>query len=200
MKDETRETIRSLTKLVSSLPYIPSDDIPDIALYMDQVTTLMEDHLVATKRNDEDKIMTKTMINNYAKNDLIPSPVKKKYNKEQIILLMFIYYYKNLLCINDINSMLSPIIEHFYSNEDISVSEIYDTICELMKEDGANLEDDVSRYLKLAEGSTKKENLGPSLNENEKDIIETFALLNLLSNDIYRKQQLIFRLLDSLKN
>lgn len=200
MKDETRETIRSLTKLVSSLPYIPSDDIPDIALYMDQVTTLMEDHLGATKRNDEDKIMTKTMINNYAKNDLIPSPVKKKYNKEQIILLMFIYYYKNLLCINDINSMLSPIIEHFYSNEDISVSEIYDTICELMKEDGANLEADVTRYLKLSEGSTKKENLGPSLNENEKDIIETFALLNLLSNDIYRKQQLIFRLLDSLKN
>ena len=42
----------------------------------------MESHLSASKRHADDKILTKTMINNYAKNDLLPPPVKKKYTKD----------------------------------------------------------------------------------------------------------------------
>ena len=47
---------------------IPPEDIPDIGLYMDQVTTLMDTRLAGSKRYPDDKILTKTMINNYAKN------------------------------------------------------------------------------------------------------------------------------------
>ena len=50
---------------------------PNIDLYMDQVTTFMEDNLASTKRHEDDKILTKTMINNYAKNKLLPPPEKK---------------------------------------------------------------------------------------------------------------------------
>ena len=54
------------------------DELPDFELYMDQVTTFMDERLKNTTRNPGgDKILTKTMINNYAKNNLLPSPNKK---------------------------------------------------------------------------------------------------------------------------
>ncbi len=59
----------------------------------------------------DDKILTKTMINNYAKNNLLPPPVKKKYSKEHLLVMIFIYYFKNFLSIKDIETMLTPITE-----------------------------------------------------------------------------------------
>ncbi|HAE92159.1 MAG TPA: hypothetical protein DCG60_05865 [Tissierella sp.] len=90
---------------------ISISEIPDIDLYMDQVTNFMEDKLSDFKRTKNDKILTKTMINNYAKNNIIPSPVKKKYSKEHMILLILTYHMKQILSIGDIHSLLSPISE-----------------------------------------------------------------------------------------
>ena len=56
---------------------ISASELPNIDLYMDQVTTFMDEHLEHSKRYPEDKILTKTMINNYAKNRLLPPPEKK---------------------------------------------------------------------------------------------------------------------------
>ncbi|NFF61673.1 DUF1836 domain-containing protein, partial [Clostridium botulinum] len=67
-------------------------DIPDLDLYMDQVITLFDDKLKHLKRNENDKILTKTMINNYTKAKILIPPNKKKYNKNHIILLILIYY------------------------------------------------------------------------------------------------------------
>ena len=47
------------------LDYVLPEDLPNIELYMDQVTTFLEEQLKNTKRFEEDKIFTKTMINNY---------------------------------------------------------------------------------------------------------------------------------------
>ena len=93
MKNNDQRIADFLARL-DNLSYIRLDKIPEIDLYMDQVTSFMEDHLQKTKRNPEDKVLTKTMINNYAKNRLLPPPVKKKYSREHILLLLFIYYYK----------------------------------------------------------------------------------------------------------
>ena len=68
------ELFSQLLDKISSFDYIHADQIPNIDLYMDQVTTFMDTHLGATRRYDEDKVLTKTMINNYAKNNLLPSP------------------------------------------------------------------------------------------------------------------------------
>ena len=84
------ERIHSLLSYLDSLSYIKPEELPDIQLYMDQVTTFMDDHLKNTKRYPEDKVLTKTMINNYAKNNLLPPPVKKKYSKEHLLMLIFI--------------------------------------------------------------------------------------------------------------
>ena len=68
------ERITDFLARLDNLSYIKLDKIPEIDLYMDQVTSFMEDQLQKTKRNPEDEVLTKTMINNYAKNRLLPPP------------------------------------------------------------------------------------------------------------------------------
>ena len=102
------EMLHKILDHISGMGYIKPEDIPNINLYMDQVTTFMEEHLAYSKRYKDDKILTKTMINNYAKNNLLPSPEKKRYTREHMLMLIFIYYFKNILSINDIQSLLGP--------------------------------------------------------------------------------------------
>ena len=95
--------------MMDSLKFVDAGEIPDIDLYMDQVTTFMNQHLSAFARDPEnDKILTKTMINNYAKSDLLVPPVRK-YGIDHMILLLFIYYLKNFLSINDVARILAPL-------------------------------------------------------------------------------------------
>ena len=102
MTEDDKSVFRSILDHISGMDYIKPEDLPNIDLYMDQVTTFMEDQLASTKRHEDDKILTKTMINNYAKNNLLPSPEKKRYSKDHLLMLIFIYYFKNILSITDI--------------------------------------------------------------------------------------------------
>ena len=99
MNIDTSNLLNSILEELSSLSYVHPGDVPNIDLYMDQVTTFMDEQLASTKRYPDDKILTKTMINNYTKNNLLPPPVKKKYSREHLLLLVFIYYFKNILSI-----------------------------------------------------------------------------------------------------
>ena len=118
MENDVKDFLSELLKQLKSIDYIKPEDIPNIDLYMDQVTTFMDEQLAASKRYESDKILTKTMINNYAKNNLLPSPDKKKYSKEHVLTLLFIYYFKNILSINDIRSILNPLTEKYFGNDD----------------------------------------------------------------------------------
>ncbi|NJA50041.1 DUF1836 domain-containing protein, partial [Clostridioides difficile] len=90
---------------------ITSNDIPSIDLYMDQIISLIDNKLSANKRFESDKILTKTMINNYSKEGLI-KPVKgKKYTKEQILQMIIIYSMKNTLTIQEIKRILHGVYE-----------------------------------------------------------------------------------------
>ena len=114
MTIDDKDMINSILESVSRIDYIKPEDIPNIDLYMDQVTTFMEEQLVSSKRYTDDKILTKTMINNYAKNKLLPPPEKKRYSKEHVLMLIFIYYFKNILSINDIQTLLTPIAQKYF--------------------------------------------------------------------------------------
>ena len=107
-----KEHLLNLIDESLNLKTIDISEIPDIDLYMDQITTFMEDKLEKFKRTEEDKILTKTMINNYTKNEIIPSPKKKKYSKEHMMLLILTYHMKQTLSMGDIHSLLSPISEN----------------------------------------------------------------------------------------
>lgn len=101
------------------------EEIPSIDLYMDQVITLFENNLSGIKRSEEDKILTKTMINNYAKDKLLMSIKNKKYSKEHIILMILIYNLKQNLSIADIKYLISPLVKDIEGNKDIDVSKVY---------------------------------------------------------------------------
>lgn len=88
MTIDMNDMLNSILNELSHLQYVHPGDIPNIDLYMDQVTTFMDEQLDSTKRYKEDKILTKTMINNYTKNNLLPPPVKKKYSQEHMLLLI----------------------------------------------------------------------------------------------------------------
>jgi hypothetical protein len=93
------------------------DDIPEIDLYMDQVIQLFENKYSASKRNEEEKVLTKTMINNYAKGKLFFPIKNKKYSKEHIILISLIYQLKGALSISDIKSTLGGVNEKVVKKE-----------------------------------------------------------------------------------
>ena len=124
--EEKKEYLERIIGRLKSIDYIKPSDIPNIDLYMDQVTTFMDEHLMSLKRHEEDKMLTKTMINNYTKNNLLPSPNKKKYSKDHMLLLIFIYYFKNILSISDIQEIIHPLAERYYDGkEELSLEDIY---------------------------------------------------------------------------
>lgn len=188
------ERLQGILNRLDSLSYVKSAKIPNIELYMEQVTTFMDENLKKAKRFSDDKVLTKTMINNYAKNNLLPPPNKKKYSKEHILLLIFIYYYKNLLSINDIEQLLLPITEkHFDANSQLTLQEIYEEIFSLEHSQMERLKEDVR---------IKYENSKTTFNDPEiedRDYLQLFAFICELSFDVYLKKQMIENLVDQLR-
>ena len=86
------------------------EEIPNIDLYMDQIITYLDNSLCTIiKSNDADtnnRIITKTMINNYVKQNIIPAPVNKKYNKIHIAELIVICILKEVYSISDIKKLI----------------------------------------------------------------------------------------------
>ena len=67
MTIDTNDLLNSILESISRIDYVKSIDIPNIDLYMDQVTTFMDKQMASSKRYEDDKVLTKTMINNYAR-------------------------------------------------------------------------------------------------------------------------------------
>ena len=153
MTIDMEDLLNSIMASFDRIGHIKAEDIPGIDLYMDQVTTFMDKKLRNTTRNPEnDKILTKTMINNYAKNDLLPPPVKKKYSKEHVLLLIFIYYYKNVLSITDIQTLLQPITEHYFGTKgSMNLETIYNEVFSMQEEQVEALKEDVLKKYRNAE-------------------------------------------------
>lgn len=173
--------------------YIRTGDIPTIDLYMDQVTTFMDSKLKnSTRKPDEDKILTKTMINNYAKSDLLPPPVRKKYTKEHLLVMTFIYYFKSVLSIGDIEVILNPITERYFGKSGMCMKDIYSEILKLEMHQIAGLQNDLQEKCKLAMGSFA------DAADKDKDSLQTFALICMLSMDVFTKKLLIERMVDEL--
>lgn len=114
MNRQSEEMRRELDQIFDAFPYIRREDIPGIDLYMDQVTTFLQRNLSGLSRDpDGDKFLTKTMINNYVKNKVLIPPVKKKYSRDHLMLLIMIYYLKSFLSIGDIRSAITPVMERY---------------------------------------------------------------------------------------
>ena len=192
MTIDTNDLLNSILDSLSRIDYIHPSEIPNIDLYMDQVTTFMETQLCSTKRYEQDKILTKTMINNYAKNHLLPPPVKKKYSKEHLLVLIFIYYFKNLLSIHDIELLLKPLTEkYFQTSEDFDLSAVYKEVCQLEKSRITSVQEDIKN---LWEESSRTYQDAP---KEDQEYLQLFAFICSLSFDVYIKKTIIEKLIDS---
>ena len=173
-----QDILNSILESLDRIDYIKPKEIPNIDLYMDQVTTFMEEHLSSSKRYPEDKILTKTMINNYAKNRLLPSPDKKKYSKEHMLLLIYIYYYKSILSIGDIQSLLEPLTERYFHNDgNFNMQSIYEEVFSLERQEVEKMKQDVIDKYHIAS------EIFPDAEEEDRQFLQTFSFICLLSFD-----------------
>lgn len=194
MTDNEKIMMTMILDTLSGLDHIHPEDIPDIDLYMDQVTTYMETQLAQSKRYPDDKILTKTMINNYAKNDLLPSPEKKRYSKEHLLLLIFIYYFKNFLSISDIKTLLDPITEKYYkADTDQDMTYIYDEVFSMEKGQIERLEKELIKQYRVAASTFQ------DAGEEEREKLIRFSFICLLSFDVYVKKMMVERMIDEMR-
>lgn len=181
-----------LLRSIQNIDYIEPDEIPNIDLYMDQITTFMDDHLKSSKRFEDDKILTKTMINNYSKNNLLPPSEKKKYSPEHMVLLLFIYYFKNFLSINDIQSILAPIIKRFFHSENgRNLNTVYEEIFQRQYE---NIDFEVRDMIRKLRDSNKA--FADIEDDEERKLLSNFAFICSLSFDIWVKKSVIESIID----
>ena len=196
MDINTEDLLHSILENLDKLEYIKSDEIPNIDLYMDQLTTFMDSRLRNLARNPgEDKVMTKTMINNYAKNDLLPPPVKKKYSKEHVLVLIFIYYYKGILSISDIQTLLSPLTEKYFGKgAAFNLESIYNEVFSMEEQEIVTLKKEVLETYARAQQTFQD---APS---EDAEFLRKFSFICLLSYDVYVKKLMIEKLVDELRD
>lgn len=193
MTINTEDMLNSILESISRIDYVRADEIPNIDLYMDQVTTFMNDNMKSSKRYADDKILTKTMINNYAKNELLPPPLKKKYSKEHVMVLIFIYYFKNILSIKDIETLLKPVTEnYFHTDKELTFTDLYEEVCSLEKSRIDHLKEDIAEVYR-----TSLDTFADADEEN-REFLRLFSFICTLSFDVYVKKQLIEKLVDEL--
>ncbi len=194
MTIDSRDLLNSILKSLDRIDHIKPTDLPNIELYMDQVTTFMDERLKNTTRNPSgDKILTKTMINNYAKNNLLPSPNKKKYSKEHMLLLIFIYYFKGVMSISDIQTLFKPLTDKYFGDDkEFRLEDIYNEVFSMEKGEVDNLKKDVVRKFRVAEKTFQ------DCPEGEKEFLQMFSLICELCFDIYTKKLLVEKMIDSM--
>ncbi|MEH7389746.1 DUF1836 domain-containing protein [Bacillus sp. JJ1503] len=177
--------MENLQKMIESLnlnSQISLNEIPDIDLYMDQVIQLFENKFSCTKRNEEEKILTKTMINNYAKGKLLFPIKNKKYSKEHLILISFIYQLKGALSINDIKETLSGINERIIK-QSMDVDGFYESFLHLT-------EKNIHAFIEQIEqkGKDVNEEIGEMI-ENESAVLKKTLMIASLAHmsNLYRR-------------
>ena len=97
------------------------NELPDINLYMDQVLNIIENSLIIFSSENDENIITKSMINNYVKQNVIEKPFKKRYKKFHVAYLIIISILKKVLSISEISKIIN--------NQDYEVEEFYNMFC-----------------------------------------------------------------------
>lgn len=185
MDKELQEIKKSLREMMQ-LDFIAPEEIPEMELYMEQLTRFMDEHLGNNLREEDEKVLTKAMINNYSKNHLLPAPNKKKYSRDHLILLIYIYYMKNVISIGDIQRLMEPLKNDMDSEK---LFELYKKTFEMEKPQYFNIESSVAKAAQITDRKIPKE---------EDEYLNKLIFIFLLGYDIFSKKRLIEKLIDEL--
>lgn len=180
------------------LPHQPVllTDIPDIDLYVDQVTGFIEKKLAQQKRHPKDKLLTKTMINNYAKAEILIPPRQKKYSRQHIETLLMLYNAKQILSINDISLLFSILREpaNKHNEEQNSANPLIDLIYSLVQEinndQAEQLQEVCEEKIKLIQQKTK------NVEGETGELIEWFLLAMYLVSQAAVQKRLAEAIID----
>ena len=196
MEKSRQDILDELIGMLDKLSYVKPEEIPNIDLYMDQVLSFINDRTrYLTWNPEEDKIFTKTMINNYAKTKILPAPVKKKYSKDHILLLLLIYYFKGVLSVGDTGELLGKITEKYFGNTgEMAFEDIYQEVFKLEAGEIDFLKKDIAEKFAIAEETFQ------DAPEKNKDFLKNFAFICLLSYDVYMKKLMIEKLVEECCN
>ena len=154
---------------------------------MEQLTSFMDEHLKDNLRGDESHVLTKAMINNYTKNKLLPPPEKKKYSRSHLIMLIYIFYMKNVMSISDIQKLIDPMMDEKMSSK--KLYELYEKTFEMEKSQYFNIEASVAKAAQITEKKLPKE---------DDEYLNKVIFIFLLGYDIFCKKRLIEKLIDEL--
>jgi len=156
---------------------IKAEDFPDMELYMDQAETFLNRELAVYKKNEKDKVITKTMIGNYVKHNMLPRPVNKKYSRDHLILLALIFYLKGIFQIEEIEKIMKPLIDNYNSEFDdkIDLAALYEGILEVQEKEQEALAQSVNRMINESKYQLSEMSL------SDDDMLELFMLIVNLS-------------------
>lgn len=192
MKPDLKTAYTSIIDELFAQPLVRPEEIPNIDVYMDQLTTFMDEHLrMFTRDPERDKVLTKTMINNYTKNKLLPPPNKKKYSPDHLILMIYIFYLKKNFSIEDIGRFIRP-LRNVMEESDMpdSLKDIFGESLVWSGEEQAFIRRELDR---LFEKSSETFSDFPEPRRTE---LRTFAFLKLLALEVHIRQVVIEKLLD----
>lgn len=184
------ETKEIIDYMLNSMDTFNMDDLPNIDLYMDQVTTYLNNKFKNTKRKEDDKLLTKTMVNNYAKSRLLPPPEKKKYTKDHLIVLTMIMFFKNVISINDMSIVFKPVLDKYFHNEEKNLEDLFLTYLSYVKDTG-----DYNQIISTYEKSKLCFN---DADVEDKEYLQTLALIAMLTYECFSRKIIIEKLIDSL--
>jgi DNA-binding transcriptional MerR regulator len=176
------ENIKQIMEQLGLDTSLSLSEIPKIDLYMDQVIQLFESKFAETKRNDDEKILTKTMINNYAKGKLIFPIQNKKYSREHLILISLIYQLKGALSINDINVMLGGINKRVIKGN-IDLDSFYTSYQNLTHQNVEDFKEDITERVKEVNEEIAEVKEGNS--EYLKQVLMISSLVHM--SNLYRR-------------
>ncbi len=156
------------------------EDIPKIDLYIDQVIQLFETSFADSKRHPDEKILTKTMINNYAKGKLFYPIQNKKYSRNHIMLISLIYQMKSALSINDVKRVLGGINEKAERKE-IDLEQFYESYLVLQQTNAGSFTAELKRQAQEAAGQVEQV-------EDSKELERVLLIASLVhTSNLYRR-------------
>jgi len=108
-------------------------ELPNVDLYLDQVVSFVNSCLSPyiyfnnDLKKDDSSLLTKTMINNYVKNNIIEPPVKKQYSRTQIAKIFVICVLKQVYSMSEIVTLIEIALR------DSTLQKSYDMFCSLFE-------------------------------------------------------------------
>ena len=104
-----KNEVEGIAREMSRAPQLQPEEIPDLEIYMDQLTTYLDKRLSFYSREAEAPFITRSMVNNYSKARLLPPPVSKRYSRIHMMVLSLICQLKRLFTIQDLGRLLAPV-------------------------------------------------------------------------------------------